>query len=119
MSPFYTNTLLSLTNYQLTEGSFPNIMKPDPRADGKHKASGPGAVVLVGTKADLGSAREMSYCEGVQLAERLGVLFLETSAKAGININKALFTLLVLVGRGRFSTKSGFTRVTREEVVKG
>ena len=49
----------------------------------------PDAAVVVGTKADLGSAREVSYCEGVQLAERLGVPFLETSAKAGISVDEA------------------------------
>jgi len=55
--------------------------------------------MLVGTKADLESDREVSYCEGVELAERLGVPFLETSAKAGINVSEAFLTLLVLIGQ--------------------
>ena len=65
------------------------------------------ALLLVGTKADLRNAREVSYCQGVQLAERLGVPFLETSAKAGINVDEAYFMLLV--GRGRWPMSSGFT----------
>ena len=71
-------------------------------------------LILVGTKADLGSAREVSYCEGVQLAERLGVPFLETSAKAGMHVAEAFFTLLMLIEQGRFSLKCGFTRLARE-----
>ena len=68
------------------------------------------AVIVVGTTADLGSERGVSYCEGVQLAERLEVPFLETSAKKGTNMEAALYTLLALVGQGRFSTKLGLTR---------
>ena len=68
------------------------------------------AMILVGTKADLGSAREVSYCEGAQLAERLRVPFLETSAKACMHVEEAFYALLVLVGQGRFSTKFGFTK---------
>ena len=69
------------------------------------------ALILVGTKADLGSAREVSYCEGMQLAERLGVPFLETSTKTCLHVDDFFFALLMLVGQGRFWTKFGFTRI--------
>lgn len=47
-------------------------------------------LVLVGNKTDLSDRRHVSVEEGEALAKEEGVLFMETSAKAGYNI-KALF----------------------------
>ncbi|KAG6528231.1 hypothetical protein ZIOFF_010382 [Zingiber officinale] len=47
-------------------------------------------IVLVGNKTDLVDKRQVSIEEGEGKAQELGVMFIETSAKAGFNI-KALF----------------------------
>nr|XP_010941189.1 ras-related protein RABH1b isoform X1 [Elaeis guineensis] len=47
-------------------------------------------IVLVGNKTDLVDKRQVSIEEGEAKAQDLGVMFIETSAKAGFNV-KALF----------------------------
>ena len=47
-------------------------------------------MVLVGNKTDLSERRQVSAEEGEAKAKELGVMFIETSAKDGVNI-KALF----------------------------
>ena len=49
--------------------------------------------ILVGNKSDLKEQRQVSYEEGKQFAESLGMQFLETSAKEKINIDEAFTTL--------------------------
>jgi Ras-related protein Rab-6A len=46
--------------------------------------------MLVGNKTDLVERRQVSTEEGEERAKELGVMFIETSAKAGFNV-KALF----------------------------
>ena len=50
-------------------------------------------LILVGNKSDMDSARQVSTEEGQRLAEKLNLLFFETSAKSGANI-KTLFNEL-------------------------
>ena len=50
-------------------------------------------IMLVGNKTDLSDQRQVSVEEGEEKANELGVLFIETSAKAGYNV-KALFRKL-------------------------
>ena len=45
-------------------------------------------LILVGNKIDLENSREVSYEEGEAYAKKNGMLFLETSAKTGQNINE-------------------------------
>ena len=47
-------------------------------------------IMLVGNKTDLGEKRKVSIDDGQAKAEGLGVMFIETSAKAGYNV-KNLF----------------------------
>lgn len=47
-------------------------------------------LVLVGNKADMDSGRQVSTEQGREYAEKIGVMFFETSAKQGHNI-KSLF----------------------------
>ena len=49
--------------------------------------------ILVGNKCDLKEQRQVSYQEGKEFAESLGMQFLETSAKDKINIDEAFLTL--------------------------
>jgi Ras-related protein Rab-6A len=47
-------------------------------------------IILVGNKIDMAEKRQVSTEEGQMLAKELGVMFIETSAKVGINV-KQLF----------------------------
>ena len=50
--------------------------------------------LICGNKIDLEKQRQVQTCEGQQLADSLGVSFIEMSAKTGKNINNAFFTLI-------------------------
>ena len=52
-------------------------------------------IVLVGNKTDLSDRRQVTTEEGEKKAKEAGVLFLETSAKAGFNV-KGLFRKLAM-----------------------
>ena len=50
-------------------------------------------IILVGNKTDLSEKRQVSIEEGEDKSTKEGIMFIETSAKAGFNI-KALFRKL-------------------------
>jgi Ras-related protein Rab-1A len=50
-------------------------------------------LLLVGNISDLESEKVVSYDEGKELADRLGVKFLETSAKTSQNVREAFYTI--------------------------
>lgn len=50
-------------------------------------------IILVGNKTDLSEKRQVSVEEGEDKASKEGIMFIESSAKAGFNI-KALFRKL-------------------------
>lgn len=52
--------------------------------------------ILVGNKCDT-TKRVVSYETGKEFAETLGIQFLETSAKTGINVEKAFMTITELL----------------------
>jgi len=47
----------------------------------------------VGNKCDLESSRAVTFEEGKEFANSLGIKFIETSAKSSSNVDKAFFTL--------------------------
>ena len=53
------------------------------------------SLIVVGNKIDLEDQRVVSFEEGEKMAKRLGLTYIETSAKTGENINDA-FTMLAL-----------------------
>ena len=73
-------------------------------------------VVLVGNKTDLTDRREVSVEEGDARAREAGVMFIETSAKAGFNV-KALFRKIAaaLPGRVLACALKPFRRFVAEE----
>ena len=62
------------------------------------------AVVLVGNKTDLVSAREVTEEQGRQVAEELGVLYVETSAKDLTGV-EAAFTLCAEAAAKKFTMR--------------
>ena len=57
--------------------------------DVKTNASKDIQIILIGNKKDLESERVVTFEEGSTLAEKYGILFLETSAKTAFNVNEA------------------------------
>jgi len=49
--------------------------------------------LLVGNKCDMEGARAVTFEEGKEFADSLGIKFTETSAKTSNNVDKAFFTL--------------------------
>ncbi|MFX1485496.1 MAG: Rab family GTPase [Promethearchaeota archaeon] len=45
--------------------------------------------ILVGNKADMESKRVIASRDGEELADKLGIKFIETSAKSGLNVSEA------------------------------
>ncbi|CAN9512652.1 unnamed protein product [Ophioblennius macclurei] len=56
-------------------------------------------VVLVGTKADLADLRDVHARQARDLADRYGIPYFETSAMTGVEVERAVSTLLGLVMR--------------------
>ena len=54
---------------------------------------------LVGCKVDL--ERQVSYCEGKLRADKMGAIFLETSAKTGLNVKQFFNTLAFVLSKTR------------------
>ena len=50
--------------------------------------------ILVGNKSDINDARQVSFEEGLQLAQKYGLQFLETSTKNNWNVDEAFMMLV-------------------------
>lgn len=59
----------------------------------KQHAKEDAQIILVGNKSDQEESRVISTQQGEQLAESLGVLFIEASAKTGVNVNDVFYKL--------------------------
>lgn len=55
-------------------------------------------IVLVGNKVDLADKREVSSEEGEEYATSNGLLFSETSAKTGENVNEMFLMIGMITG---------------------
>ena len=53
-------------------------------------------MILCGNKCDLSDAQAISEESGQSLAEEYGMKFMETSAKAGINVEEVLINRVVI-----------------------
>lgn len=62
-------------------------------------------IVLCGNKSDLAEKRRVSYEQGMRLAEELGTMYMETSAKTGTNVKKLFRTIAVALHEGVENSK--------------
>ena len=70
-------------------------------------------IVLVGNKTDLSEKRQVSVEEGEDRSSKEGIMFIESSAKAGFNV-KALFRKLANALPGMDSTQNAQPAPNRE-----
>eukprot|EP00565_Helicotheca_tamesis_P009587 CAMPEP_0185727868 /NCGR_PEP_ID=MMETSP1171-20130828/3428_1 /TAXON_ID=374046 /ORGANISM="Helicotheca tamensis, Strain CCMP826" /LENGTH=200 /DNA_ID=CAMNT_0028396509 /DNA_START=64 /DNA_END=666 /DNA_ORIENTATION=- len=54
--------------------------------------------VLIGNKSDLNESRQVSYDEGLEFASKLGMEFMETSAKTAHNVENAFLNMANEIG---------------------
>ena len=90
----YTRLLLMHScahGYELDRASFLNTSKWI--EDVRNERGNDVIIILVGNKTDCSEKRQVSVEEGEDRSNKEGIMFIETSAKAGFNI-KALFRKL-------------------------
>ncbi len=73
-------------------------------------------IILVGNKTDLSEKRQVSVEEGEDKANKEGIMFIESSAKAGFNI-KALFRKLATALPGVESAQAQPTGANRTLII--
>ena len=94
--PFLNNRVCALIVYEIDQRkSFENITKWIEEL--KRYAPKTVLMILIGNKCDLNEKREVTEEEGRELAEKNGMLFFETSAKTGENVEEVLNESLTLI----------------------
>nr|CAG8517506.1 12856_t:CDS:2 [Entrophospora candida] len=89
---YYRGAMGILLVYDVTsKQSFNNIRNWDSNIE-QHSSEGVNKI-LIGNKCDWAEKREIKKEQGQELADELGIDFLETSAKSSINVEEAFFTL--------------------------
>lgn len=92
LSTYYRGAFGALLVYDISSrDSFKNVEKW--LSELRSHADDNIVVTLVGNKADLEQQREISTKEGQEVADRQGMLFMETSALSGNNVESAFHTL--------------------------
>ncbi|CAL4224791.1 unnamed protein product, partial [Meganyctiphanes norvegica] len=95
---FYRETHGFIIVYDITDRtSFQNIIKWHDEI--KKNADDDVDKLIVGNKCDLKDIREVSYQEAKSLAENLGIQYMETSAKDGLNVDVILETLAASIAQ--------------------
>ena len=85
---YYKNSVCALVVYDISSrDSFNNVMSWI--EDCKNQSPKTIFMVLVGNKSDLAERRQVQTEEGQALADKNGLLFLETSAKTAVNVSEA------------------------------
>ncbi|MBW0490379.1 hypothetical protein O181_030094 [Austropuccinia psidii MF-1] len=89
---YYRGAMGILLVYDVTDSkSFENIRTWHSNID-QHASEGVNKI-LIGNKSDAVDKKVIDESQGRELAAELGILFMETSAKANINVEEAFFSL--------------------------
>ena len=95
---YYKNSACALIVYDITRReSFVSLS--DWIEDCKNSSPKTVVMVLVGNKCDLAQNREVNEEEGREFAEKHGMLFFETSAKAGQNVEEVFKQSATLIAK--------------------
>ena len=87
---YYKNSVCALIVYDISsKESFNNISKW--MSDCKNQSPKNILMILIGNKIDLIEKREVTYEEGKEFADKNDMLFFETSAKTGNNIDNVFY----------------------------
>ena len=84
---YYKNSVCAMVVYDITnKDTFNNVQTWI--EDCKNQSPKTIFMVLVGNKNDLEDKRQVKYEEGMELANKNGMMFYETSAKSGFNVEE-------------------------------
>ena len=93
---FYSNSVCALIVYDITRAdSFENIQSWID--DATSLCPETVELVLIGNKNDLDGQRKITYSEGKAKAEENGMMFFESSAKTGYNVNEIIMTPVKII----------------------
>ena len=95
---YYKNSICALVVYDISRrDSFESVKQWI--EDCKNYMPKNVVMVLVGNKSDLEDNREVTKDEGQEIADSFGLLFYETSAKSGLNVNEVFNSSLQEIAR--------------------
>lgn len=97
---YYRSASACIIFYDTTKReSFQNVPRWIEELDQQTSTERPLVKMIIGTKTDLAHQRQVSFEEAAELAQHLGALHYEVSAKGGLNITEAGLALTVAVER--------------------
>ena len=75
--------------------------------------------IVVGNKCDLENQRKVPTSKGKQLADEIGCLHIETSAKSGLNVGEAFYSIVRGIKKWRSENDEQVDHTTARNTKKG
>lgn len=115
---FYSNSVCALVVYDITRpDSFEHLQSWI--EDVNTLCPKTVELVLIGNKNDLEGQRKVSYKEGKAKAEENGMLFFESSAKTGYNVNEIMKTTVKIIADKIKNAEYGHDNEANSGIKKG